>query len=311
MRASWFVLSILAQLWTGSSLLAQVSVRVDSDRPGAILYGAENTTLGELPLTLSVTTPTPWESCVSLGEFRARWADGIELGIGRIEVCPEAGTDQEILLSLPSTPAATPLTSADVCHEAGLAYKPVSSLGCDDGVRARTAAAPAAATAPTLDTSAPPTLPEPERPGGSRWRTVGRAAGAFFQGWLEGAAATAGAGRFASSNLASSSSLMLFGGSGHDTFLGCVNCSEYDPASIFNSYGAHGSRYSAESVTNPYSDFGSRYSSHGACNPYAADPPVIVDSDGGFHGRLTLNRYHHQRTRDSQLLMWLTAICTR
>lgn len=70
--------------------------------------------------------------------------------------------------------------------------------------------------------------------------------------------------------------LMIFGGEGHKTYLGCLSCSEYATDSVFNQYGNYGSRYAIDSVWNHYSDFGSRYSNYGACNPYANDPPVIV-----------------------------------
>lgn len=88
--------------------------------------------------------------------------------------------------------------------------------------------------------------------------------------------------------------LLLFGGSDHKTYLGCLNCSQYASDSVLNEYGQHGSHYSSESIWNHYSEYGSAYSLYGACNPYATDPPVIVDSDGKFYGRLTLNRYHAQ-----------------
>lgn len=115
----------------------------------------------------------------------------------------------------------------------------------------------------------------------------------------------------ASSGLASSqsSALLLFGGQGHDTFLGCLSCSSYDSDSVFNQYGQHGSRYSAESIHNPYSEFGSRYSPYSACNPYASDPPVIVARNGTFVGRLTVNRYNAQRVRDDDILAWLASVC--
>jgi hypothetical protein len=56
-------------------------------------------------------------------------------------------------------------------------------------------------------------------------------------------------------------------------------------------------------------EFGSKYSMYSACNPYAVDPPVIVDGNGQFYGRLTLNRYHPQATNNSTLLGWLAAVC--
>ena len=96
----------------------------------------------------------------------------------------------------------------------------------------------------------------------------------------------------ASASETGAAKLMIFGGTDHKTYLGCLNCSEYATDSVFNQYGQHGSRYSSESIWNHYSEYGSAYSTNGACNAYATDPPVIVDSVGNYYGRLTLNRYH-------------------
>lgn len=104
--------------------------------------------------------------------------------------------------------------------------------------------------------------------------------------------------------------LMLFGGLNHKTYLGCVNCSEFASDSIFNEYGLHGSEYATESVVNPYSQFGSPYSSYSACSPYASDPPVIVDGNGEFYGRLTMNHNHPQATRNESLVGWLVTVCS-
>jgi hypothetical protein len=104
--------------------------------------------------------------------------------------------------------------------------------------------------------------------------------------------------------------LMLFGGEGHSTYLGCLSCSEYATDSVFNEYGGHGSRYSNVSIWNQYGDFGSRYSDYGACNAYANDPPVIVDSAGKFYGRLTLNMYHPQFGARERYHDWLlNSVC--
>jgi hypothetical protein len=86
--------------------------------------------------------------------------------------------------------------------------------------------------------------------------------------------------------------ILIFGGHDHTTYLGCMSCSEYAADSIMNKYGQHGSLYSSVSIWNHYSTFGSRYSSESACNRYANDPPVIVDSEGGYYGRLSVNEYH-------------------
>ena len=99
--------------------------------------------------------------------------------------------------------------------------------------------------------------------------------------------------------------LMLFGGPDHKTYLGCLNCNEYASDSVLNSYGTHGSEYSSESIWNHYSQFGSAYSMYGACNPYATDPPVIVDPNGTYYGRLTLNQYHPQLAAGARFYQWL------
>lgn len=102
--------------------------------------------------------------------------------------------------------------------------------------------------------------------------------------------------------------LMLFGGEGHKVYLGCLSCSEYSTDSVFNQYGTFGSPYSSTSIWNHYSEYGSAYSSRGACNPYANDPPVIVDLDGNFYGRLTLNEYHAQIGAGRNFHDWLYSV---
>jgi hypothetical protein len=41
--------------------------------------------------------------------------------------------------------------------------------------------------------------------------------------------------------------LHLYGGADHDQYLGCLNCSNYDANSIWNSYGKYGNSYNARS----------------------------------------------------------------
>jgi len=103
----------------------------------------------------------------------------------------------------------------------------------------------------------------------------------------------------------SSPKLMIFGGEDHGTYLGCLNCSQYAADSVLNRYGTYGSSYSTSSIWNHYNEFGSAYSNFGACNQYATDPPVIVDSDGNFYGRLTLNQYHAQIGAGKSYHDWL------
>ncbi|RYE38581.1 MAG: hypothetical protein EOP24_46615 [Hyphomicrobiales bacterium] len=91
--------------------------------------------------------------------------------------------------------------------------------------------------------------------------------------------------------------LLLFGGAGHKTFLGCLNCGKYDSGSICNKYGEYGSKYSSTSIWNKYGEYGSKYSPYSPWNRYASEPPAIVDRDGGFYGYLTASEYNPKRTR--------------
>lgn len=136
----------------------------------------------------------------------------------------------------------------------------------------------------------------------------GRIAAAILLGMAAGAAGAAGA-TSSGTSFAGAPKLMLFGGQEHKTYLGCLNCSEYASDSIMNKYGTHGSKYSSDSIFNQYSDYGSHYSSYGACNPYATDPPVIVDSEGKYYGRMTLNRYHSEIGLGTRYFDWLSGVC--
>jgi len=99
---------------------------------------------------------------------------------------------------------------------------------------------------------------------------------------------------------------MIFGGQDHKTYLGCLSCNEYASDSVFNSYGNNGNPYSSQSIWNHYSEFGAPYSTYSACNQYASDPPVIVDQNGTFYGRLTVNEYHPQKGAGAKYYGWLT-----
>lgn len=103
--------------------------------------------------------------------------------------------------------------------------------------------------------------------------------------------------------------MLLFGGDGHKTFLGCLSCNQYASGSVHNRYSDFGSRYSQTSIFNRYADFGSRYSQFSACNPNAADPPVIVGRDGAFFGKLTLNKYAPGAIKGASLVAWLVGVC--
>ena|SRR5947207_8138919 len=105
--------------------------------------------------------------------------------------------------------------------------------------------------------------------------------------------------------------IMIFGGDDHKTYLGCLSCNNYQSDSVLNKFGAYGSRFQSESIFNTYGSFGSRYSSNSPCNPYASDPTVIVDEDGNFYGRLTVNLMHPQLVRNESLQAWIKGVCAK
>lgn len=111
------------------------------------------------------------------------------------------------------------------------------------------------------------------------------------------------------SGAAHAQKLMLFGGDGHKTYLGCLNCSRFDSESVLNQFGSYGSRFSDTSIFNHFSDYGSKFSQYSACNPLATDPPVIVDGDGKFYGRLTVSATNPEAVRSDDLRAWLAAVC--
>ena len=96
---------------------------------------------------------------------------------------------------------------------------------------------------------------------------------------------------------ANNTPLLLFGATDHKTFLGCLNCSQYDSGSVCNQYGVNGSAYSSASIWNEYGTFGSQYSSDSPWNRYSSSAPIIVDQSGNSYGYFSANHYHPDRTR--------------
>lgn len=104
---------------------------------------------------------------------------------------------------------------------------------------------------------------------------------------------------------ASAQDLLIFGGRGHDVFLGCLSCSRFESDSVLNSFGKYGSEFSSDSIWNQFSQYGGQFSAYSPCNRMATDPPVVVDRDGGFYGYLTVNTAKYQRITDRTVLDWL------
>ena len=79
--------------------------------------------------------------------------------------------------------------------------------------------------------------------------------------------------------------LLLFGGAGHDEYLGCMNCSRYDSDSICSRFGSFGNRFSSSSIWNRFGTFGNRFNIASPWNKYSSSDhvPVLVDHGGRFY----------------------------
>jgi hypothetical protein len=93
----------------------------------------------------------------------------------------------------------------------------------------------------------------------------------------------------------SGQTLNLYGGDGHDIYLGCLNCNRFESSSIWNEYGNYGSPYSSNSIWNEFGTYGSPFSSYSPWNSYSSSAPILVDNNGDFYGYFTINEYVSHR----------------
>ena len=80
--------------------------------------------------------------------------------------------------------------------------------------------------------------------------------------------------------------LMLFS---DDIYLGCLDCSSISSDSVCNSIGQYGSSISSNSIWNSIGQYGSSISSKSPWNSLSSSGPKIVDDNGNFYGRFSIN----------------------
>lgn len=84
--------------------------------------------------------------------------------------------------------------------------------------------------------------------------------------------------------------ILIFGGSEHKDFLGCLSCNEYSSDSVWNDMSTFGWR-NGLGKWNSFGPYVNSFSGQSACNQFASDPPVLVDRQGNIYGRLSVNEY--------------------
>lgn len=100
--------AVAAKLYTQASDANDLFVTFVSSPPGATLVSADSrTVLGVTPASVPYSSPEHWDACASFSGFRARWPDGRQMAVNRIELCPEDGADQEVRFSAPEAAPAT------------------------------------------------------------------------------------------------------------------------------------------------------------------------------------------------------------
>lgn len=97
----------------------------------------------------------------------------------------------------------------------------------------------------------------------------------------------------------------LYGGQNHNVYLGCLNCSDLNTNSVWNTLGTYGSNLNSISIWNDLGTYGSNLSNYSPWNDLASYPPVVVDKEGKFYGYLTTNELTSNRAEfELALLMY-------
>jgi len=92
------------------------------------------------------------------------------------------------------------------------------------------------------------------------------------------------------SNLSTAQEILIFGGDNNKEFLGCLSCNEMAGNSVWNEMSQYGWK-NGFGKWNPFGQYKNPYSGYSACNEFTSTGPVLVDREGRFYGRLTMNQF--------------------
>ncbi len=84
--------------------------------------------------------------------------------------------------------------------------------------------------------------------------------------------------------------ILIFGGRNNKEFLGCLTCNEMSGDSVWNEMSQFGWNNNF-GKWNSFGEYKNSFSSYSACNEFTSSAPVLVDKQGNFYGRLTINEF--------------------
>jgi hypothetical protein len=90
--------------------------------------------------------------------------------------------------------------------------------------------------------------------------------------------------------VASAQEILIFGGDNNKDFLGCLSCNEMAGNSVWNEMSQYGWN-NGFGKWNSFGPYKNPFSSYSACNEFTSNGPVLVDRNGKFYGRLTMNEF--------------------
>jgi hypothetical protein len=100
--------------------------------------------------------------------------------------------------------------------------------------------------------------------------------------------------------------LLIFGGPGHKTFIGCICDGEQSIALEGGTYGPQGFNPDNASLWSPFGLFHDRFGDYSACARFVKDPPIVVTPDGRPICRLTIDLTNPFQCKAPSLLEWLS-----
>lgn len=89
----------------------------------------------------------------------------------------------------------------------------------------------------------------------------------------------------------SAKDLLIFGGRDNTEYLGCLSCSEFSSDSVWNQISRYSWDRHAIGLWSEIGQYRSSVGNYSACNQFASSAPVIVDREGNFYWRLTINQF--------------------